>query len=119
MFQNRMKRRAVSGRLFVLPAIVVALLLAASTVFAFSTVQAQGTAAGDYCVEGIVIDWEEQPLGGWTVNLQTPSSGIISKVSETDDDEDEGTFEFEAPDDMAAEPACTRLASTCSRVGRA
>ncbi len=55
MFQNRMKRRAVSGRLFVLPAIVVALLLAASTVFAFSTVQAQGT-AGDYCVEGIVID---------------------------------------------------------------
>ncbi len=43
MFQNRMKRRAVSGRLFVLPAIVVALLLAASTVFAFSTVQAQGT----------------------------------------------------------------------------
>ena len=104
MFQNRMKRRAVSGRLFVLPAIVVALLLAASTVFAFSTVQAQGTAAGDYCVEGIVIDWEEQPLGGWTVNLQTPSSGIISKVSETDDDEDEGTFEFEAPDDMAAEP---------------
>jgi len=108
MFPNRKKRRVATGRVFVLPAIVIALLLAASTVFAFSTVQAQGTAAGDYCVEGIVIDWEEQPMGGWTVNLETPGGAVISKDSapkpKSDDDDDEGTFKFEAPDDMAGEP---------------
>jgi len=111
MFSNRKQRRVASGRLLVVPAIVIALLLAASAVFTFSTVQAQsgGTVAGDFCVEGIVIDWEEQPLADWTVNLQLPDgSTIITAVSapepESDDDDDEGTFKFEAPDDFTAAP---------------
>lgn len=109
MFSNRKQRRVASGRLLAVPAIVIALLLAASAVFTFSTVQAQsGQPAGDFCVEGVVIDWEEQPMGGWTVNLQTPGGAIISKVSapepKNDDDDDEGTFKFKAPADMPAAP---------------
>lgn len=108
MFPNRKQQRVVTSRMFVLPALVVALMLVGSAVFAFSTVQAQGTPAGDYCVEGVVINWEEQPLADWEVILTTPGGAQISKLSapkpESDDDDDKGTFKFEAPDDFIAEP---------------
>ena len=47
-----------TGGLWLLPVVALALLLVGYAVFAASTAQAQ-TPAGDVCVEGLVIDWEE------------------------------------------------------------
>jgi len=52
------------------------MLLVGYAVFAASTAQAQ-TPAGDVCVEGLVIDWEEKPLAGWVVTLTSDISGFV------------------------------------------
>jgi len=92
-------------RLWALPAVAIAMLLVASALFFFSSAafaQDGGTVGGDYCVEGLVIDWEEQPMEGITVTLTTPTGEV--KKDETDDDDDAGEFKFEAPDDFAGAP---------------
>ncbi len=91
-------------RLWILPAMAVAVLLVASALFGFSSAAyAQGgTVAGDYCVEGIVIDWEENLMAGIEVTLVTPTGETVSEI--TDDGDDEGEFKFEAPDDFAGVP---------------
>jgi len=89
-------------RLWILPAMALAMLLAVSALLGFSSAaHAQGTVAGDYCVEGIVIDWEEEPMDGITVTLTLPDGTEITDVTDdgSDDPDDEGTFKFEAPDD--------------------
>jgi hypothetical protein len=84
-------------RLWILPTLAIAMLLVATAIFTFSSAAMAQTAAGDYCVEGIVIDWEEQPMGGITVNLETPNGLAVPQVSKTDEDE-EGEFEFKSED---------------------
>jgi hypothetical protein len=85
------------GRLWLLPVFALALLLVGFVVFAASA-QAQ-TPTGDYCIEGLVIDWEEKPLAGWTVTLTgTTLSGDLTAVSMADDadtaENEKGEFEF-------------------------
>lgn len=96
------------GRLWILPTMAIALLLVASSLFVFSSdaLAQAGQPAGEYCVEGIVIDWEEEPLGNIEVTLETPDGTIVSELTDDgeDDPADEGEFKFEAPDDFPAAP---------------
>lgn len=82
MFPTQSKVNRTS-RLWLLPVVALAMLLVGYAVFAASTAQAQGTAAGDVCVEGIVIDWEEQPLAGWTITLtrDLSSTGVLTSFA--------------------------------------
>lgn len=107
MFSNQFKvSRKAPGRIYVLPAIAMALLLVVTAVFLFSSAKAQ-TPAGDFCVEGIVIDWEEEPMGGITVTLETALGATIAKQTKTNED-DEGEFKFDPfdsnPNGWAAVP---------------
>ena len=58
-------------RLWLLPAVALVLMLLVYVVFTANAAQAQ-TPAGDYCIEGIVISWEEKPLAGYTITLEGP-----------------------------------------------
>jgi hypothetical protein len=104
MYPNTAKRQ-----LWVLPTIAVALVLVASAIFGFSSAAMAQQPAGDYCVEGIVIDWEEQPLGNIEVTLETPPSNlfpggeVVTDISDNSKD-DKGEFKFESPDDFAGAP---------------
>jgi hypothetical protein len=111
-----------SSSLWLLPVIALAMLLVGYAVFAASTAQA-ATPAGDFCIEGIVIDWEEHPLAGWEITLTAdvtiPNSvpevvgGISSTVSAADpNDEDDISeqyayehsnkkYKFQYPEDEA------------------
>jgi hypothetical protein len=66
------------------------MLLVGYAVFAASPAQAQ-VPSGDVCVEGIVIDWEENPLAGWVITLTsditdfTPITTISASEPENDD----------------------------------
>jgi hypothetical protein len=100
MFPNRAKvSHRASGQIWLVPALALALVLLLTGLFAFSSAQAQ-TVSGDLCIEGIVIDHEEEPLAGWAITL---TNGIVTSTTsaeEPDDDEDdpdleEGEFEFE------------------------
>jgi len=82
MFPTQSKVHRTS-RLWLLPVIALAMLLVGYAVFAASTVQAQngvggGTPVGDVCVEGIVIDWEENPLAGWAITLTREITGDVA-----------------------------------------
>lgn len=96
------------GHLWLLPVIALALLLVGYLAFTSSTTSAQ-TPAGDFCIEGIVINWEEKPLAGWqitlTSNITLPGAitgtNVLTTVSapKPDDDDDDpdllkGEFEF-------------------------
>lgn len=91
MFPTQSKVYRTSS-LWLLPVVALALLLVGYAVFAASTAQAQ-TPAGDICIEGLVIDWEEKPLAGWVVTLTsdisgfTPITTISAPAPEDDDDE--------------------------------
>jgi hypothetical protein len=67
MFPTQSKVNRYST-LWLLPVVALVMLLVGYAVFAASTAQAQ-TPAGDYCIEGVVIDWEEKPLAGWAITL--------------------------------------------------
>lgn len=91
MFPTQSKAHRFSP-LWLLPMIALALLLAAYLLFAASTAQAQ-TPAGEYCIEGIVIDWEEKPLAGITVTLESDLlQAPLTAVSK--DKDDKGKFSF-------------------------
>ena len=94
-----------SSSLWLLPIVALVMLLVAYAIFAASKVQAQ-TPAGDFCIEGIVIDWEENPLSGWAITLTsditipggitmsggvTSATGVSTTISafDPDDDDDE------------------------------
>jgi hypothetical protein len=90
------------GQLWLLPVVALALLLVGYLAFTSSTVSAQ-TPAGDYCIEGIVINWEEKPLAGWQITLTSNISGFVplttTSAMEPDDDDNDpdflkGEFEF-------------------------
>lgn len=115
------------GRLWLLPVVALALLLVGYAVFASSNVQAQ-TPAGDYCIEGIVINWEEKPLAGWTITLTSDitipnaisgtNSITTTSAPEPDEDDDDPDFqkgEFEFKDLLGA--AGTYTASIETRPG--
>jgi len=74
MFPTQSKVYRTSG-LWLLPVVALGMLLVGYAVFAASTAQAQ-TPAGDVCVEGLVIDWEEKPLAGWVVTLTSDIAGF-------------------------------------------
>lgn len=108
MFPTQSKVHRTS-RLWLLPVVALAMLLVGYAVFAASTAQAQ-TPAGDVCVEGLVIDWQEKPLAGWTITLtrELSESVQITAVSapapEQDDDpeykskkSDKYPYEYPAP----------------------
>src|SRR4249919_2565836 len=65
-----------SGSLWLLPVVALAIMLVGYAVFAASTVHAQ-MGSGDVCVEGIVIDWKEEPLAGWVITLTTDITGLV------------------------------------------
>jgi hypothetical protein len=73
------------------------MLLVGYAVFTATSAQAQ-TPAGEICIEGIVIDWEENPLSGWVITLTSEISGFggitmggfITTVSAMDPDDDNG-----------------------------
>ena len=109
-------------RLWLLPAVALTLMLLVYAVFAVNAAQAQ-TPAGDYCIEGIVIDWEEKPLAGWVITLTSDITGFIpistTSPLQTDDDDDDhdflkGEFEFADLDEFGA---ATYTATIESRVG--
>jgi hypothetical protein len=103
MFPTQSKARR-SASLWLLPVIALAMLLVAYAAFAYSSAEAQAPAPGDYCVEGLVINWEEKPLAGWEVTLEGDNGVLSTTVSanEDDDDLDKGEFEFQ---DLPEEPA--------------
>ena len=47
--------------------------------YVFSRLRRQ-TPAGEFCVEGIVIDWEEEPMGGITVTLETALGDTVRQA---------------------------------------
>lgn len=102
MFPTQSKARR-SAHLWLLPVIALAMLLVGYAAFAYSTAEAQnGTipsdiAPGEYCVEGLVINWEEKPLAGWGITLTSASGVLSTTVSADEDDEDleKGEFEFQ------------------------
>jgi hypothetical protein len=98
-----------TARLWIIPAVVLGVVSLITTMFTFAPAQAQ-TVSGDYCIEGLVIDWEEDPLPGITVHLlDSMGNELDTRVSAEDpDDKDEdiqeGEFEFDpitpsAPDE--------------------
>ncbi len=107
MFPTQSKANRL-GRLWLLPVVALALLLVAYAVFASSNAKAQ-TVAGEYCIEGIVINWEEKPLAGWTISLTSDitipgalTGNVTTTVSAPKPDEDDkdpdllkGEFEFQ------------------------
>jgi len=86
--------------------IVLAMLIPAAAAFA-ATPGDSGTVPpptppGDICVEGVVIDWEEEPLTeGWIVYPTDPTGmQIAGKGPELDDDGNAtNMFEFNSDDD--------------------
>lgn len=114
MFPTQSKANRLA-RLWLLPAFALVMLLLAYVVFAYSSAEAQtvpvppaaATPPGDYCVEGIVINWEERPLAGWAVTLTNESGTVLSttvSASKPTDDENgdgeddelrKGEFEFQ------------------------
>jgi len=68
------------------------MLLVGYAVFAASTARAQ-TPVGDVCVEGLVINWKEEPLEGWVVTLTSDIPGFpalgITTTSAAEPDEDD------------------------------
>jgi hypothetical protein len=79
-----------NSRLWLLPVVALAMLLVGYAVFAASTAQAQ-TTAGDVCIEGLVINWEEKPLAGWTISLThelTPTTVITTVSASAPEDDD-------------------------------
>lgn len=114
MFPTQSKANRLA-RLWLLPAFALVMLLLAYVVFAYSSAEAQtvpvppaaATPPGDYCVEGIVINWEERPLAGWAITLRNESGTVLSttvSASKPTDDENgdgeddelrKGEFEFQ------------------------
>jgi hypothetical protein len=90
------------------------MMLLVYAVFAANGALAQITpiepgAPGDVCVEGIVINWEEKPLAGWTITLTTELSPTFvmttTSALEPDEDDDDpdfqkGEFEFANLDEL-------------------
>lgn len=91
MFPTQSKVNRIS-RLWLLPVVALAMLLVGYAVFAATSAQAQ-TPQGDICIEGIVIDWEENPLSGWVITLTSDISGFVPITTESamapDDDDDD------------------------------
>jgi len=92
-------------QMWTLPVIAFAVVLAVAALFGFSSVvNAQTWPAqdlpGEYCVEGLVIDWEEETMAGIEVTLKPPAGPWLTDI--TDDGDDEGEFKFESgdPDDL-------------------
>jgi hypothetical protein len=105
--QTKVNRKA-SSRFWLVPVVALALLLLAYAGFAFSTAEAQ-TPAGDYCIEGIVIDWEEKPLAGWGITLTNDVVLTTISAEEPDDDDDDpdfqkGEFQFKEADGLPQNP---------------
>jgi hypothetical protein len=101
MFPNHTTQSlATWKRFWLLPVVALAMVLALSAMFAFSTASAQ-TPAGDYCIEGLVIDWKEEPLAGWQVVI-TKTVGYSETFTTAEDpddpDEDIQEGEFETGD---------------------
>jgi hypothetical protein len=96
MFPTQSKVSRTS-RLWLLPVVALAMLLVGYAVFAASSAQAQ-TPAGEYCIEGIVINWEEEPLAGWVITLTSDISGFtpITTISASAPENDD--FDFEPKD---------------------
>jgi hypothetical protein len=100
MFPNRAKvSQPAASYLWLAPALALALVLLLTGLFAFSSAQAQ-TASGELCIEGVVIDHEEEPLGGLVITLTNSVFLTTTSAEEPDEDEDdpeflEGEFEFE------------------------
>jgi len=91
-----------AGRLWIIPAIVLGVVSLVTTMFTFSPAQAQ-TVAGDYCIEGLVIDWEEDPLPGIRVNISnTAGDPITGKPSAGPDTN--AAISGEEPDDDVKDP---------------
>jgi hypothetical protein len=85
---------------------IIALALALLIPTTATTFAANGapTPAGDICVNGFVIDWQEEPLEeGWYVEA-TPLDASGNPVGDavtaepSDDDDEKGQFEFENDD---------------------
>lgn len=106
MFPTQSKANR-SARLWLLPVFALVMLLLGYAVFAYSTADAQVVTqpTGDFCVEGIVINWEEKPLAGWAVTLTgaitTPTQVLSTTTSAPEPDDDvkdpallKGEFEF-------------------------
>lgn len=101
MFPTQSKAHRFSP-MWLLPLIALAMLLVGYLLFASNTAQAQ-TSVGKYCIEGIVIDWEEKPLAGITVTLDSVLLPAPLEAVSKDDDggKDEGKFSFK---DLPAQP---------------
>lgn len=100
MFPTQSKANRLA-RLWLLPAFALVMLLLAYVVFAYSSAEAQTVPVppGDYCVEGLVINWEEDPLAGWAITLTNQSGTVLSTTVSApkpndDDDLAKGEFEF-------------------------
>jgi hypothetical protein len=111
MFPNSAKASLfASGRTRLGLTLALALSMILPAIFSYSTAQA-GTVSGEFCIEGIVIDWEEQPMGGLYVYLDGPVSQETQSAGEEDDDFaddnddlDEGEFKFPVEDGDDLEP---------------
>lgn len=102
MYPNKMK----VSRMWVLPAIALGALLALSAVLTFSNAQA-ATVAGEFCIEGVVINWKEEPLADWVVTLYgidelgdqvELATTTSAPAPEGKDDDPKGFFEFDDVD---------------------
>ena len=99
-------------RLVLTIALACALLLPIATAYADSDEAAKTSnndavkPAGEICVDGLVIDWEENPIeDGWQVVATPYKDGNLDpngaiKADPSDEDDEEGQFKFEEEDNL-------------------
>ena len=94
------KQRLMNGKLQLVLVLALALVMLVPAISAQAASSA--TAAGDFCVDGLVIDWEEEVIEeGWFVEaLPVDSEGNVGSspllvAYPSEDDDEEGQFEFD------------------------
>ncbi|GIV75633.1 MAG: hypothetical protein KatS3mg050_0027 [Litorilinea sp.] len=104
MFPNDVGRGRPSPGVWLFATLSMAVALLAVLIYATTTTAlAQGgviggTASGDFCIEGLVINHEEEPLAGWVITLTNGSVLTTTSAPKPDEGDDdalgEGEFEF-------------------------
>ena len=93
------KQRMMNGKLQLVLVLALALVMLVPAISADAASSA--TASGDFCVDGLVIDWEEEVIEeGWFVEaLPVDDNGNVGSCPllvayPSEEDDEEGQFEF-------------------------
>lgn len=137
MFPSTFKaNRTMSGKMRLLVTLAVAFALLIPVLASVNTAYAQdeapmtektnsGTPVGEYCIEGLVIDWQEKPLEGWEITAEQDDGNAVTPLGpfysapepEDDDDLNKGEFEITADDGLLQAPSTVTVKLTMPAAG--